>query len=242
MQFYFIRHAQSENNRLWGLTGSHAGRSEDPDLTAVGREQAARLAEFLRQPGRSPVYGSTDSDTQNVNGFAFTHLYCSLMVRSVATATIVAQALDLPLVAWEDLHEIGGMHQKDPATGAHEGFPGKNRSFFETHYPRLVLPESLGEEGWWNRPYEERAQRPSRARRVGDELLTRHGDSDDRVAVISHGGFFNYLLSAILNLPGEGGSWFSMNNAAITRIDFGRSWILLQYLNRVDFLPRELIT
>ena len=58
MQFYFIRHGQSENNALWERTGSSEGRSEDPELTALGHRQAKRLAQFLRQvrtpQGRRP--------------------------------------------------------------------------------------------------------------------------------------------------------------------------------------------
>ena len=33
MRFYFIRHAQSENNRLWAETGTAEGRRIDPTLT-----------------------------------------------------------------------------------------------------------------------------------------------------------------------------------------------------------------
>ena len=47
MRFYFIRHGQSENNALWDQTGSNSGRNYDPELTAIGREQAERLARFI---------------------------------------------------------------------------------------------------------------------------------------------------------------------------------------------------
>jgi broad specificity phosphatase PhoE len=60
--------------------------------------------------------------------------------------------------------------------------------------------------------------------------------------VVSHGGFYNDLLAAILNLPDREGYWFLLNNAGITRIDFDDERIGLVYLNRVDFLPREIIT
>ena len=36
--------------------------------------------------------------------------------------------------------------------------------------------------------------------------------------------------------------WFILNNAAITRIDFDARGTWLVYMNRADFLPRELIT
>jgi len=240
MQLYFIRHGQSENNALWLNTGSHRWRSEDPGLTEFGRQQTEFLAQFLSQADSTVTVNG--SDFQNVAGFGITHLYSSLMVRAVATGTVVASALDLPLVAWEDVHEWGGIYLHDEQTDERIGLPGRNRACFEQHFPDLILPDSLGETGWWNRPFEEPELRLPRAQRVLRDLLERHGGTDDRVAVVSHGGFYNYLLVTILNLPGREGYWFVMNNAAISRIDFNDEEIRLMYLNRVDFLPKELIT
>lgn len=242
MQLYFIRHGQSENNLLWEQTGSSHGRSQDPDLTPVGRQQAERVARFLAQGDPAQIANARRRDPQNVGGFGLTHLYCSLMIRAVTTGTIVSRAVGLPLVAWVDIHEGGGIHLKDEQTGEHIGLPGKNRAYFEAHYPDLILPDSLGEEGWWNRPFESYEERPLRARRFLREFLARHGGTDDRVALISHGGFYNFLLRAIFDLPADSNCWFSLNNAAITRIDFVGEDTILTYANRVDFLPPELIT
>jgi 2,3-bisphosphoglycerate-dependent phosphoglycerate mutase len=242
MQFYFIRHGQSQNNARYVETGSSQGRSEDPDLTPTGYEQARYLARFLRQNGPARSRAVADWNPLNVSGFGITHLYCSLMIRAVATGTIVARALDLPLVVWEDLHEVGGIVHHDEETGERIPLPGKNRAYFEAHYPELILPEGLGKEGWWSRPYEEREQRPLRARRFLHDLLDRHGDSDDRVAVISHGAFFSYLVHAILELPPMPPPWFYMENTAITRIDFSEERIAIAYTNNPSHLPRDLVT
>jgi 2,3-bisphosphoglycerate-dependent phosphoglycerate mutase len=243
MQFYFIRHGQSENNALWKRTGSSKGRSEDSELTEVGRQQAEFVAQFLCRANLPDcASGGSGGDVQNVAGFGITHLYSSLMVRSVATGTVIAKALDLPLVTWEDLHERGGIYLKDEQTGERIGQAGKNRAYFEAHYPDFVLPDSLGEAGWWNRPFEEPEQRPIRAQRFLRDLMARHGHTDDRVAVVGHGGFYNDLLATILNVPESEGYWFALNNAAISRIDFDDERIGLVYLNRVDFLPQELVT
>jgi 2,3-bisphosphoglycerate-dependent phosphoglycerate mutase len=242
MQFYCIRHAQSENNLLYVQTGSVEGRSADPELTPVGWQQAEALARFLSRPGLTAVNHDLAYDPQNLGGFTLTHLYCSLMVRAVATGMVVARALNLPLVAWEDVHEVGGIHEKDAETGERAGLPGNNQAYFETHYPALVLPESLGQAGWWNRPFEDHDQRPLRARRFWEELLAKHGDSDDRVAVISHGGFYRHLMWVILDCPEEEAPWFALNNAAITRIDLNSYGLSIQYMNRLDFVPRDLVT
>jgi broad specificity phosphatase PhoE len=100
----------------------------------------------------------------------------------------------------------------------------------------------LGEAGWWNRPFEEREQRLARAQRFLHDLLERHGQTDDRVAVVSHGAFYNYFLSALLDWPRKDGYWFMLNNAAITHIDFSESRVALVYLNRFEYLPQELVT
>jgi len=240
MQFYFIRHGQSENNALWKRTGSSKGRSVDPELTEIGRQQSEILARFLRRSDPDLVVNGRDS--QNVAGFGITHLYSSLMIRAVATGAAIARALDLPLVAWGDVHERGGIYLKDEGTDERIGQSGHHRAYFEAHYPDLVLPDSLGEAGWWNRPFEEHEQTLPRAQRFWRDLMERHGHTDDRVAVVSHGGFYNDLLAVILNLPERERYWFALKNAAISRIDVDEETIGLVYLNRVDFLPKELVT
>lgn len=235
MQFYFIRHAQSANNFLYDTTGSSVGRSEDPELTDVGCRQAELLAEFLARGNSDP------RDRLNRSGFGITHLYTSLMVRAVATATIIGRALNLAPVAWEDLHEGGGIYQEDLQTGEKIGLPGKDRIYFATHYPELVLPATMHETGWWNRPFEEYEQVFPRAERFLNDLLAQHGNTTDRVAVISHGGFYNVLMQTIFKI-GRTDVWFALNNAAITRLDFLGEQTVLVYANRTDFLPPELIT
>lgn len=244
MQLYFIRHGQSQNNASWERHGDRYPRVEDPELTEIGKQQAGLVARFLSQAHASAQKtepGSGDQDVRNINEFDLTHLYTSLMVRSVATGTAIAQALNLPLVAWKDLHEVGGIFLDNPATGEPEGLPGRERDYFERHYPGLVLPDDLDHNGWWNRPFEEREERPVRARRFLEALLARHGGTDDRVAVVSHGGFYNYFLLAILGLTRQAGISFMINNTGITRLDFGEQ-VRLFYANRTDFLPGDLIT
>ncbi len=240
MQFYFIRHGQSENNALWDNIGSSQGRSVDAELTDIGRRQAEILARFLSRA--NPAAAANGRDSQNIGGFGITNLYCSLMVRAVATGTYIASALGLPLVAWPDAHESGGIYASDEESSECTGLAGNNRAFFQAHYPNLVLPEALGEQGWWNRPYEQAEERPIRAQRFVQELMEKHGQTQDRVAVVSHGGFFNHVLTALLKLPKREGFWFAMNNAAITRIDLEPEKVDLLYTNRVDYMPKELIT
>ena len=227
MQIFFIRHAQSENNALYDLTGTSDGRNIDPKLTPLGEKQAELLAGYLRQ---------------HRSEFPFTHLYCSLMVRAVATAVFVARELNLPLVAWVDLHEEGGIYLRDDATGELIGQPGNGRSFFREHYPEVILPETLDESGWWNRPFEPTAERELRARRFLEELRKRHGRKQDNVALISHGGFYNLVMAELLKPEKKGNIWFSLNNTAISRLEINENQTNIRFQNRVSWMPQEMIT
>ncbi len=242
MELYLVRHGQSENNLLWDRTGASKGRSDDPALTLVGVSQAEAVAHFLANAQASR--GDSASDLQNRNGFGISHVYCSLMIRAIGTGAAIARATNLPLVAWEELHEGGGIYLDDEVSGEPVGMPGKDRAYFAAHYPELELPDGLYTSGWWCRPFERPEHRRERAQRVLCELRRRHGDTQDRVAAVTHGEFYNYLLAGLFDLPSpaEGRFWFALNNVGVTRIDFRDSVVVPVYMNRVDFLPADLVT
>jgi 2,3-bisphosphoglycerate-dependent phosphoglycerate mutase len=240
MQLYFIRHGQSVNNALWELHNNSNHFHLDPELTDLGHQQAKRLASFLNRSNLAE--GGPAWDLQNQAGFMLTHLYTSPMTRAIQTAEIIAECLDLPLVAWLDLHEEGGLNLDDPASGEPVGQPGPLRSYFVQRFPSLILPEGFPEGGWWNRPWETQPQRIERAQRFAQQLFQRHPNSDDRVALVSHGGFYNRLIAFLLGLPENGAWWLPLNNTAISRIDFLPTQTHLIYHNRLDHLPPELIS
>ncbi|MCB8982200.1 MAG: histidine phosphatase family protein [Ardenticatenaceae bacterium] len=247
MQLYIIRHAQSVNNALWAETGGPDGRLPDPPLTELGEQQAQRLAQHL-------TTGCTDlafdyEGGQHRVSYDITHLYSSLMLRAVQTGHYLAEALDIPLHIWEIIHEWGGIFEFDVVTGEPRGLPGPNRSFFSERFSRLVLPHTLGDQGWWNRPYDPPEETGGRAAVFVEELLEKHGGTDDRVAIITHGGFYQALMRHILgvqvphNLLGQAMDvWFRVNNTAVTRIDFNENHVSVAYINRIDHLPDSMIT
>lgn len=247
MRLYIIRHAQSANNALWANSGSSADRSPDPLLTETGRQQAQRLAELL---ARTEPDAQTDPwDMTEQRGFNISHIYTSLMQRAVLTGAAVARALELPLVAWPDLHETGGIFKDDLEAGHRIGLPGPNRAFFEASYPDLRLPDSLTGNGWWNRPYESREEVRVRAQRVARQLFDRHGGTDDRVVIVTHGAFGHYLLSLLLDrtVPQSDDRvplypWLHMSNTGITSLNYAEGYATLYYANRLDHLPGHLIT
>jgi 2,3-bisphosphoglycerate-dependent phosphoglycerate mutase len=121
------------------------------------------------------------------------------------------------------------------------GLPGNDRAYLQDRYKDLILPEGWGVGGWWNRPFEKREQRMLRAQRFHRELMRRHGESDDCVAVVSHAGFFNYWMRVALDWTCQDGKGFHKNNAAITRVDLGERTSVM-YVNRTDFMPGALIS
>jgi 2,3-bisphosphoglycerate-dependent phosphoglycerate mutase len=246
MELYFIRHGQSQNNANWD--NPEYVESPDPALTEIGHEQARLLAEFLKK--NQTITDDKVWNIQNRYGFGLTHIYTSMMERAVYTAAPTAQALDIPLLVWKDIFEEGGIYSRDSKTDV-LGMPGRPRSFFVENFPTLTLPDELDEAGWWNRAYEAEEERQPRADRVLTDLIARHKDQEGqpkhRVALVSHGGFYMRLISAILKLPWRQAafgmkSWFMLNNCAISRFDIHEKEINIAYLNRTDHLPNHLIT
>jgi 2,3-bisphosphoglycerate-dependent phosphoglycerate mutase len=246
MELYFIRHGQSQNNANW--SNPHYEESPDPALTEIGREQAQLLADFLKT--RQQITNEKTWNIQNRHGFGLTHIYTSLMERAAFTAAPIAQALDIPLVAWKEIHEEGGIFSRGDRSKL-TGLPGRPRSFFMENFRTMVLPDDLDETGWWNRAFEAEEERQPRANQVFAELLARHRDQDGqpehRVAFVSHGGFFMRLICAMLKLPWRQAahglrSWFALNNCSISRFDVHKDEMTIAYLNRTDHLPDHLIT
>ncbi len=240
MHLYIIRHGQSTNNQLYLETGSDHGRDYDPGLSELGQRQAQCLAQFLmslKNEG-SPFFND------------IRYLYTSPMLRAVATGLEVARALGLPLVAWKDLHEGGGLFLEDPQAGTQVGLPGPNRAAMATRFPDLVWPPEMGDGPGGGRPFETPEERLPRARRVLAELLARHapasgeGSPDEGVVFFTHANFYNYLLAALLGFTEHRPAvWFSLLNTGITRINFfPEREPFIAYQNRVDHLPLDLIT
>lgn len=249
MQLYFIRHAQSENNAILERNAykSEEGRHADPQITAIGLEQAKLLAEFLAKTNpEAEIHGM---DMQNRRGFGLTHLYCSLMERSVQTGVVLAERLGLPLVALTDLHELGGIYLEELVEGELREpiLHGHTPDYFREHYPLLQFDE-FPTEGWWHGGREARELWLPRAQRLLTYLFERHGETDDHVAVITHAGFYSRLFQLIFRpdfsiteeVPFN--ALIVFNNCAISRFDVIEGRLFFMYHNRAEFLPDEMIT
>lgn len=241
MELFIIRHGQSVNNALEDQTK----RKKDPALTSVGEQQAEELACFLGD-------GRHLEPAERENGAPFLDcLYCSAMFRALKTALPIGKALSLNPEVWVNIHEKGGIYLDHRDGRGKLGYPGMTRSQILEQFPHYVLPEAIGENGWWNRDFEEFHLCHSRAIQVARELEAR-SDEDIRIGLVTHVEFINSLLKAFGNqLPGDG-IRYMLNNTGVTRIGFpseewirsGDGWAKLgiYYLNRLDHLPEALIT
>ena len=253
MQLYLIRHAQSQNNAIWLSGGNEPEmRVSDPLITEEGRYQAMLTAEYLAGefPEQPDTWHGERVDSQNRHGFGITHLYCSLMERSVQTASILADSLGLAIVALEEFHEVGGIYLTELVDGEAQIriLHGRNADYFADKYPLMSPRKPIPEQGWWRGGRETQEERVSRTHRAIEVLMDRHRGTEDRVAIVTHGTFMNYLCRAFLGLSLERLNnqrwpqylWF--NNCSITRFDFVEDRIGWLYHNRCDHLPDELIS
>lgn len=164
-----LRHGESEGN----AQGRMQGRRDYP-LTALGREQAARAALFIR-----------------ASGLALDAVYTSPLRRASETAAIVAESGVRPsAVVEEDLPEI--------AAGSLEGL---NESEIREVHPEFML-RPLSETGDFA-AYggESNADVQRRLTRLMARIEARHREPEHRVLLVGHGGFHYQLVKALLCEP-----------------------------------------
>jgi 2,3-bisphosphoglycerate-dependent phosphoglycerate mutase len=218
-----IRHGESTNNVLWAGDSATflAARSDDPPLTARGVEQADLLAAHLRATG------------ERVD-----RLVCSPMLRAIQTAQPLAAALGVPVEVWVEVHEHGGMYVGNPHTG--EGFaarPGLSRGAIAELLPDALVPDAVGDEGWWRAGAEEDDVFSAR---IGDALARLVDESaraadEDVIGVVTHGAFADALLRAALGV--NGAAFFDHVNTGLTRLRLRESGRLdVLYVNRTPHL------
>ncbi len=245
-RLYLIRHAQSANNEIWDGSDFHPGRHSDPEITAAGHRQAKTLASHLAHPRAEPRQHSLVAGDSIE--FGLTHLYCSLMTRSILTAEYIAEACGLDLQALPDVFEKHGIYEHD-AQGNLNGLPGPGRAYFADRFPRLNLPDGLREDGWWNRPAEDEDSFIERMQQVVDGFRQRLAASDETVALVAHGDFIDQFVNELMQVDRHrrnyDGHWlanWTVHNTSISRVDFVDGAFHVVYMNRIDHLPNELVT
>lgn len=229
MELYLVRHAQSYNNHV----ADASQRQHDPPLTEIGERQADLVGQYLASgAAKCPVTRQSPFD-----GFGLDRLYCSAHFRCLKTADYIARYTGLAPEIWVDVHEELGIYLDGV-----DVLPGMTPAEIRTQFPRVKVPGDLPEDGWWNRPVEEKWEWEARAARVAKVLREEMAHLDERIAVVTHGGFTRDLLAALISGGPMGADTFAVQNASIHRIDFGPEGILVRFLNRLEHLPPHLVT
>jgi broad specificity phosphatase PhoE len=114
------------------------------------------------------------------------------------------------------------------------GFP---RSFLESRYPAIALPDECTEEGWWPGELEQAEALYERARQATDFLRERHEGTDDRVLLVTHGGFASAFISALFDLPPCAYMRFWHDNCAFSELLLRPGTVCLSELNSSWHIP-----
>ena len=245
-KLYLIRHAQSANNVLWDGIDEADGRTSDPEITDLGHRQAEFLGNHFAHPEAEPR--QHPFDPVDDIGFGLTHIYCSLMSRSILTAEYISNACNLNLEALPDVFERHGIYDVD-ANGVKQGIPGQGRGYFEQRFPQLKLPGDMNADGWWNRPAEDEESFQERMRDVVANLKLQLSSSDDCVGLVAHGDFIDQFINVLMDVERHQDNYdnhwvsnWTFHNTSISRIDFTNGAQNVVYLNRIDHLTPELVS
>ena len=113
-------------------------------------------------------------------------------------------------------------------------------------FPDYVLSEEVTESGWWNveTGKETKAAGADRERRVAQALETRvQVDEDARIAIVSHAGFIDRLIRALLGHSFPAGDEYiyryHTDNTSISHLKMSRDpeWPTRMFaMNRLDHL------
>ncbi len=181
MHLLIIRHGQC-------LGQCDPTYSSDPDspLSPHGEHQAHQLA-------------------QRLCGEQLTHILSSPLVRSLLTASIIADVIGHQRIdVWPELRE-----------GWNDRHRGLGRTVLQRRFPRAVLPSSMTEEGWAHGGDTNYDVFFVRAQGVLCAIKQQFG-ADDRIAIVTHGGFAKYLLHAILHIMPTTPQWFELANCSLS--------------------------
>lgn len=235
MQINFIRHGESFNNHMYFLYQNGEKYRLDPALSALGEQQATAFAEFL---------------AENRDEFNFDRILISPFQRTLQTADAFAHLYpDTPKEVWTELYEGGGCREtisRDPLVI--RMCTGMGRSEMQKRFPWLIVPEGVTEEGWYHRPdVEPKSHVFYRANLVVEQLLNDYGETEEKIALVSHGAFHAHFINAVLKRTHQPNLWFSLENTGMSQVRYdtaqyhGERW-WFDFTNRHEWLRGKGLT
>lgn len=220
MELFIVRHGQSANNR------GDLPRQPDPPLTELGEEQARRAGHALRELG-------------------INHLYSSPMRRTLETARLILDSVDVTPHVFVALHEWGGVVEYGDAEEIIH-HPGLARDEILEIHDAFNVPEEITERGWWTRRWNT-VEESIQISRENAETFLRHIETHhregDRIALVMHGGSGSTLIETVFDLPAIPGlTRFVHSNTGISNIRFRPEGAQVHWLNRIDHLSDDLVS
>jgi probable phosphoglycerate mutase len=195
LKLYLIRHGETQ----WNAEGRIQGHT-DIELNERGLEQARRLAARINGEG------------------AFDAVYASPLRRAFRTATLIGDALNLPVIPDARLIERSlGQLEGLTMSEVKEKFPKVHHAWHEGG----IRPPIPGEEA--------REVFVERTRAFLHDVRAKH--LQGRVLAITHGGTINMLLMTGLNLDPERPLPFHIDNASLNIMQWGERGARLRLLN-----------
>ena len=222
MQIFLVRHAQPKwvDDRGFGVN--------NPELTELGRTQAARLAE------RVDAFGS------------ILHFWASPTQRTLQTAQLLSEAWDAQPRIIDDLREIETPDwENEKANNVMELFAEAGKRSVDQWWQGLPGAETFIAFESRVRAAFEGALEAAGVRRRAESPLWNVADPNKNILFVGHGGTNAVLLETLLGIDSVPWAWerFVYQHASVTRLKtsaiadgfvFG-----LRELNDVEHLPQS---
>jgi broad specificity phosphatase PhoE len=143
---------------------------------------------------------------QRLAAMKVTHIISSPLLRALETAHIIAEEIAITQIdVW--------MAVREGYSSTHRGFP---RSVLAARFSRAIWPDEITEEGWGHGD-DTYQHFFARADETAKRFIAHFGQGD-HVVLVTHGGFANYLLHALLHIPLDTPTWFELANGSLTRV------------------------
>ncbi len=225
MELFLIRHGQSANN-----ANPLVERHQDPPLTDIGAQQAARLAKWA-------------------SSLQLTRIIASPFLRALHTAEELRRATGVPAEVWVEIHEQGGCctgpdPMADLLSDRYQGRPGMSDAEIRALYPDFQLPPDIDHRGWWrSRPFESVADARLRVAAVIERTKQEFGHTDERIALVFHGMLKCLVLDSMFGgYVLENDDIIVPFNTSVTKVVITPQGTQLGFYNAVEHLTEELLT
>ncbi len=178
----------------------------DARLTDIGHGQAADLG-------------------RRFEGEQIDLVIASPMRRAVQTALHIKRQTGAPLEIWQHSSEVRRL-ALSPLLG---------RSGLVELAPDAILPDDYPEAAW-DYGMQTTEGTNERARGITAQFLTRFAHTDKQIVMVSHGGFINYLLMALIGTDFDHLFAVAQRNCCINKIVITPDRVRLHSLNDVRHL------